>query len=137
MFIRFFLLLLSFSLCYGEWGEQDVHRLLLKRTKLKPGVYTGKLEPALDSAALVVVAEYHAVMGDSYRPVITSANDFSWHARFSKHYLNEAIDFRISDVPWQKRSKLVSAIRKSLGERFLVLWEHPGASGEHLHVELK
>jgi len=97
----------------------------------------GKLETVMDTAGLVVVAEFHKVMGDSYRPTITSANDFSWHARFSKHYLNLALDFRIRDVPKGKREELVSAIKKALGERFFVLWEDVGTLNEHLHVELR
>lgn len=73
--------------------------MLLKRTEQKPGVQMGKLDPALDTAGLVAVAEFHRVMGDSYRPTITSANDFAWHVRFSKHYYNRALDFRLFDVP--------------------------------------
>ena len=131
--LLFLLVLCTFAA--AEWGEKDVHRLLIKRTNQKPGVYTGKLEAVMDTAGLIVVSEYHKVMGDSYRPTITSANDFSWHARFSKHYLNLALDFRISDVPKHKRSGLISAIKKALGERFFVLWEDVGCSNEHLHIE--
>ncbi|MBP5246731.1 MAG: hypothetical protein J6Z31_02620 [Fibrobacter sp.] len=134
-FILFLLLLCTFV--NAEWGQKDVHRLLLKRTNQKDGVYTAKLEPVMDTAGLVVVAEYHKAMGDSYRPTITSANDFSWHGRFSKHYLNLALDFRIRDVPFHKRSELVLAIKKALGERFLVLWEDAGTLNEHLHIEFR
>ena len=130
-------LLLFFAWTNAEWGQKDVHYLLLKRTDQKSGVYMGKLETVMDTAGLVVVAEFHKVMGDSYRPTITSANDFSWHARFSKHYLNLALDFRIRDVPKGKREELVSAIKKALGERFFVLWEDVGTLNEHLHVELR
>lgn len=129
--------LLFCTLVGAEWGQKDVHRLLIKRTDQKSGVYTGKLEAVMDTAGLVVVAEYHKVMGDSYRPTITSANDFSWHVRFSKHYLNLALDFRIQDVPRKKRADLVAAIKKALGERFLVLWEDVGSLNEHLHVEYR
>ncbi len=134
---RFFSMsLLAVSLACAEWGARDVHALLLKRTAQKPGVQTGKLEPALDSAGLVAVAEFHRVMGDSYRPTITSANDFAWHVRFSKHYYNKALDFRLFDVPRERRSGLVLSIRRKLGSRFRVLWENAGQSGEHLHIEL-
>lgn len=110
--------------------------MLLKRTEQKPGVQMGKLEPALDTAGLVAVAEFHRVMGDSYRPTITSANDFAWHVRFSKHYYNMALDFRLFDVPRERRSELVLSIRRKLGNRYRVLWENAGQSGEHLHIEL-
>lgn len=98
---------------------------------------TGKLEAVMDTAGLVVVAEFHKVMGDSYRPTITSANDFGCHARFSKHYMNLALDFRIREVPKENRGELVSAIKKALGERFFVLWEDAGTTNEHLHIELR
>jgi hypothetical protein len=130
-------LLLLFAWTNAEWGQKDVHRLLLKRTNQKSGVSTGKLEAVMDTAGLVVVAEFHKVMGDSYRPTITSANDFGCHARFSKHYMNLALDFRMRDVPKENRGELVSAIKKALGERFFVLWEDVGTLNEHLHVELR
>ncbi len=131
-----FLFLCLFTVASAKWSEGDVHRLLLKRTAQKPGVAMGKLESSMDSAGIVVVAEYHKVMGDSYTPTITSANDYAFHKRFSKHYLNRALDFRIVDVPPLKRAALVSAVRKALGSRFLVLWEGAGKPNEHLHVEL-
>jgi hypothetical protein len=130
-------LLLLFAWTNAEWGQKDVHRLLLKRTNQKSGVSTGKLEAVMDTAGLVVVAEFHKVMGDSYRPTITSANDFGCHARFSKHYMNLALDFRMHDIPSDKRDELVAAIKKALGERFLVLWEDAGTTNEHLHIELR
>lgn len=130
-------ILFAVSIAFAEWGPKDVHALLLLRTAQKHGVQTGKLESAMDSAGLVVVAEFHRVMGDSYRPTITSANDFAWHARFSKHYYNKALDFRLFDVPRERRSDLIRSIRRKLGSRFLVLWENAGKRGEHLHIELR
>ncbi len=129
--------LFALSIAFAEWGPKDVHALLLSRTAQKRGVQTGKLEAAMDTAGLVVVAEFHRVMGDSYRPTITSANDFAWHVRFSMHYYNKALDFRLFDVPRERRSELIRSIRRKLGSRFRVLWENVGRPGEHLHVELR
>lgn len=134
-FFPWILVLCAFA-C-AEWTARDVHELFLKRTDRKAGVHTGKLDGALDSAGLVAVYEFHRVMGDSYRPTVTSANDSPEHARFSKHYENKALDFRLFDVPRKKREGLVRAIEKQLGPRFRVLWENVGKSGEHLHIELK
>ena len=131
------MLLFFCAICCAEWGPAEVHNLLIKRVQLKTGVYTGKLDAAMDSAGLVVVAEYHKVMGDSYRPTITSANDYGKHARRPKHYENKALDFRISDVPRNKRSQLVASIRQALGKRFNVFWEEKNTANEHLHIELK
>ena len=133
----FFCCFLAVSFACAEWGTREVHALLLKRTEQKPGVQMGKLDPALDTAGLVAVAEFHRVMGDSYRPTITSANDFAWHVRFSKHYYNRALDFRLFDVPRERLSELVLSIRRKLGNRYRVLWENAGRNGEHLHIEMR
>lgn len=119
-----------------SWSEKDVHWLLLHATSRKSGVYVSKLDPALDSAAVEVVAVYHHILGYSYKPVITSGNDYPWHVRNSMHYQNKALDFRIVDVPWEKREIVVREVQNALRGRFRVLWESPGKDGEHLHVEM-
>lgn len=114
---------------------RELHRLMIQRTLQKPGVYLENLLPVMDSAAIEVIFAYHTVLGDEYTPVITSGNDYPFHKRFSKHYFNAAIDFRIVDVPMKKRKELVNLCTQKLGPRFRVLWER-GAM-EHLHVELR
>jgi len=120
----------------SHWTEKDVHKLLLMRTKQKQGVYLSRLEPALDSAGLEVVAVYHQVLGDDYIPVITSGNDYAWHARNSKHYQNKAIDFRLIGLSQAQKTMIVANVQKRLTPHYGVIWEMPGASGEHLHVEM-
>ena len=115
-------------------NSKRVHNLLIQRTRQKPGVYLESLLPAMDSAGLKVIHVYHVVVGDDYTPVITSGNDYPYHARNSKHYFNAAIDFRIVDVPMKLRKQIVDSCTERLGPRFRVLWER-GAK-EHLHVEL-
>ena len=119
-----------------HWTENDVHKLLLMRTKQKQGVYLSRLEPALDSAGLEVVAVYHQVLGDDYIPVITSGNDYAWHARNSKHYQNKAIDFRLIGLSKAQKVQIVAALQRRLPSYYGIIWEMPGASGEHLHVEM-
>ena len=116
------------------FNQREVHRLLLKRTRQKPGVYLESLLPAMDTAGIEVVHCFHVVMGDEYVPVITSGNDYPYHKRESKHYKNAAMDFRIKDIPLDKRREVVEMIQDKLGERFRVLWEK--GEMEHLHVEL-
>jgi len=116
------------------FNQREVHRLLLKRTRQKPGVYLESLLPAMDTAGIEVVHCFHVVMGDEYVPVITSGNDYPYHKRESKHYKNAAMDFRIKDVPLTKRREIVEMIQDKLGERFRVLWEK--GEMEHLHVEM-
>ena len=116
------------------FNERELHRLLLRRTRQKEGVYLESLLPALDTAAIEVVYCYHQVMGDEYIPVITSGNDYPYHARTSKHYQNAAIDFRIKNMPVEQRRQVFEMTKNRLGERFNVLWEKGDA--EHLHIEL-
>ena len=116
------------------FNQGEVHKLLLKRTRQKPGVYLESLLPAMDTAGIEVVHCFHVVMGDEYVPVITSGNDYPYHKRESKHYKNAAMDFRIKDVPLTKRREIVEMIQDKLGERFRVLWEK--GEMEHLHVEM-
>ena len=116
------------------FNQREVHRLLLKRTRQKPGVYLESLLPAMDTAGIEVVHCFHVVMGDEYVPVITSGNDYPYHKRESKHYKNAAMDFRIKDIPLDKRREVVEMIQDKLGERFRVLWEK--GEMEHLHVEM-
>jgi len=116
------------------FNQQGVHLLLLKRTRQKEGVYLESLLPAMDSAGIEVVHCFHKVMGDDYVPVITSGNDYPYHAKNSKHYMNAALDFRIVNLPMNKRRELVEMVQLRLGYRFRVLWEKGEA--EHLHVEL-
>ena len=116
------------------FNQREVHRLLLKRTRQKAGVYLESLLPVMDTAGIEIVRCFHKVMGDDYIPVITSGNDYPYHKRESKHYKNAAMDFRINDVPMAKRREIVEMAQIKLGERFRVLWEK--GEMEHLHVEL-
>lgn len=117
-----------------NFNNGEVHRLLLTRTRQKSGVYLESLEPAMDTVGLVVVNVFHNVMGDEYVPVITSGNDYPFHARKSKHYENKALDFRIKYIPIEKRRMIVIGVEDKLKGRCRVIWEKGDA--EHLHVEL-
>ena len=116
------------------FNQREVHRLLLKRTRQKPGVYLESLLPAMDTAGIEIVHCFHMVMGDDYIPVITSGNDYPYHLSQSKHYKNAAMDFRIVDIPLAKRRAVVELAQDKLGYRFKVLWEK--GEMEHLHVEM-
>lgn len=112
-----------------------VHMLLLRRTRQKAGVYLESLLPAMDTAGIEIVHCFHTVMGDDYVPVITSGNDYPYHARNSKHYKNAALDFRIKYIPYEQRKKVVDLVDQRLKDRFKVIWERGEA--EHLHVEMR
>ena len=119
---------------HKPFGTRGVHRLLLKRTRQKAGVYLESLEPALDSIGLEVVNVYHSVMGFEYVPVITSGNDWPYHAKKSKHYENKALDFRIKFLLPEEKKSIVELATKKLEGRARVIWEK--GEMEHLHVEL-
>lgn len=116
------------------FNNHEVHRLLLKRTRQKPGVYLESMPAIMDTIGLEIVNTFHVVAGDDYTPVITSGNDFPGHVRTSKHYMNAAFDFRIKDLPLKERRQLVEMVTERIGNRCKVLWEKGEA--EHLHVEL-
>ena len=67
--------------------------------------------------------------------VITSAND-SVHGKTSRHYKNEALDFRTRNFP-DEAAKLAfaDALRAELGPAFTVLYEDPGGANQHLHAQ--
>lgn len=117
-----------------SFNKGGVHRLLLQRTRQKAGVYLESLEPVMDSVGLTVVNVFHNVLGDDYTPVITSGNDYPYHARNSKHYENKALDFRIKYIPIEKRRMIAIGVEDKLRGRCRVIWEKGEA--EHLHVEL-
>lgn len=117
------------------FNDREVHRLLLKRTRQKAGVYLESLLPAMDTAGIEIVHAFHVVLGDDYVPVITSGNDYPYHKQNSKHYKNAAMDFRIKYIPYEDRKKIVDLVDQRLKDRFKVIWEKGEA--EHLHVEMR
>ena len=124
----------SLKLQKRPFNERGVHRLVLQRTRQKQGVYLESMEPALDSVALEIINVFHNVMGFEYVPIITSGNDYPYHARHSKHYENKALDFRLKGLLPEERRSVIEMSQKRLEGRARVLWEKGEA--EHLHVEL-
>ncbi len=115
----------------------DVHRLLCVITHQKKEIYLDQLRPELDTAGVIVVSVFHEVMGDDYKPWITSANDYAHHKKTSAHYRNMALDFRIKGIPGYKKQLITKKAKEALGRRFFVQHEFPGGEMEHLHIELR
>lgn len=65
---------------------------------------------------------------------VTSGNDRQ-HRHDSKHYSNEALDFRTKTLTTDDKKKLIAALRKRLGRNYDVILEDEGGTNEHLHVE--
>jgi len=68
--------------------------------------------------------------------VITSVNDGE-HGWGSKHYNGEAIDFRIHNVPENKRDRIRDELAGILGRDYDVLRAFKGEPREHYHVEFQ
>lgn len=129
----------SFVYRERDGDERIAHRIARDITIAKAGVNMSSLRPEIDSAIVVIVEAFQDAMeNDSFRPVITSANDFSGHAKNSAHYAGAAVDLRIKDIGNLKaRKELAADVRERLDDRFYVLHEDIGSSNEHLHVQLR
>lgn len=124
---------------YHDGIQRHYHEQIKSMTRQKSGVNFESVHPALDSAISVVVWAYCIATGDeTFKPLITSANDYEGHSAQSAHYSGAAVDFRIKDIGnLAKRKELASLIREELGERFTILHESIGRANEHLHVQLR
>lgn len=69
--------------------------------------------------------------------VITSAND-STHSRFSRHYVDEALDVRSKSFATEQAKRIFrDNLAKQLGPKFTVLYEARGTANEHFHCQPK
>lgn len=96
---------------------------------LKPGVRLLGLRPEMAIAhteiALLFLPFGHVISGGIE----------GTHSYGSEHYTGLALDYRLHQVPPEKREVLYTSIKDALGADFDVLWEARGTSEEHLHVE--
>lgn len=96
------------------------------------------ITPQMDTAVYKVVAVYRKMLNNSsFKPLITSANDYGGHAKNSAHYRGEAVDFRIKDVDLVTKRQIVDAVKEILGGGYFVLHEDAGFANEHLHVQVR
>ena len=66
---------------------------------------------------------------------VTSGND-STHKTGSRHYTNEAVDFRTKNMTKTNKMAFIIKMQERLGPKYLVLLESEGKAQEHLHVEV-
>lgn len=73
--------------------------------------------------------------------VLTAGTNGVHSGPLDPHYLGNALDVRLLDLPVEQRTLLVSDLASRLGPAFTCLHELPGATlqttAEHLHVQLK
>lgn len=94
--------------------------------ELKPGVALNLVTGRMAIGARLVECAYDQM---GYTCVITSGND-GVHQDNSKHYVGDALDFRVSIVPQEQHAQLCALIKKKVGSQFDVVYE-----GDHVHVE--
>ena len=66
--------------------------------------------------------------------LVTSGND-AQHMAGSKHYTDDALDFRTKTMTREQKAVFVRKLRARLGPHYQVLLEAEGKTNEHLHVE--
>lgn len=66
--------------------------------------------------------------------LVTSGND-SLHLTKSKHYRDEALDFRTKHMEAKDTNRLITEVIRRLGKSYDVILEGLGTSTEHLHIE--
>jgi len=97
--------------------------------KFQPSVVVPKV--CIIAAAVVNAANVLKLPVDM---LVTSGND-KVHARGSKHYTDEALDFRTHHITLGEKLALLAEVKKRLGRNYDAILEDRGGPNEHLHVE--
>jgi hypothetical protein len=74
------------------------------------------------------------VLGFSVDLFVTSGND-GVHMRGSKHYDNEALDFRTKNLSKSDKHLFKTTLKGRLGKGYDLVLEDEDGPNEHLHVE--
>mgnify|MGYP001589919728 CR=1 FL=1 len=74
------------------------------------------------------------VLGLKADMLVTSGND-KIHMKKSKHYSDEALDFRTKHLAPAEKTALRNEVKRRLGKDFDAILEDEGGDNEHLHVE--
>ena len=96
-----------------------------------------KLKSTVKHANLVILAaaanawEMLQLPGDLW---VTSGND-SKHMAGSKHFSNEALDFRTKSLSTDQKHNWKEAIQARLGSKYQCILEFENQANEHLHCE--
>ena len=91
---------------------------------------------ACPRSLIIAMAAVNAanVIGLKQDLLITSAND-STHMRGSKHYTDDALDFRTKHLPAKDKQAWLIELKRRLGRSFDVVLESEDGANEHAHVE--
>lgn len=83
------------------------------------------------ASAFINAANQLGLQGDMF---VTSGND-RVHMRGSKHYTDEALDFRSKHLSTANKHALLAAVKKRLGRDYQAILEFEGGVNEHFHIE--
>jgi hypothetical protein len=100
----------------------------MSQIKLKPTVVVPKV---VIIACAVVNAATALDLPDM---LVTSGND-SGHMAGSRHYRDQALDFRTKHLTKAQKHALVDEVTRRLGDAYDVILEFEDGPNEHLHVE--
>lgn len=96
-----------------------------------------KVKPTVRPKSLYIAAAVNNAAVELNLPadmVITSGNDGA-HMRGSKHYTDEALDFRTKHLTPHDKGLLCAAVKLKLGSDYDVVFEDRDGPNEHLHCE--
>jgi hypothetical protein len=97
--------------------------------KIKAGAIVSR--QVIIAAAVVNAANGLGLEADI---LITSGRDGT-HRADSKHYFDQALDFRTKTLDMKQKHDRLAAVKKRLGAGYDVLLESLGTPNEHLHCE--
>lgn len=89
------------------------------------------IRPEMAIAHIEVMFVYHKLGFDC---VFTEGTGGK-HSRASLHYVGQAIDYRVKNVPRNRWEELARLIKESLNDEFDVVLETSVKDQEHIHVE--
>lgn len=104
---------------------------LLRPILIKDGVVFKRFTHEVFSILPILADVFNAYGKDC---IITSAND-GIHKVNSKHYLDLALDIRTKHLLDSiQKHQVYEALKKRLGNQYVVLLEKLGEPGEHIHI---
>lgn len=101
--------------------------------RTKPGVLFTMIAPG-GFRILSAIDQTAAELG--WDLLITSGTDGEHSGPNDPHHRGEAYDIRSHEFNAEEKDKIVSTLRRILGERFYVFLESEGTPNEHIHAQI-
>ena len=101
--------------------------------RTKPGVLFTMIAPG---GFRILSAIDQAAQELGWDLIITSAADGTHSGPNDPHHRGEAYDIRSHEFNAEEKDKVVSTLRRILGDRFYVFLESQGSDNEHIHAQV-